>query len=212
MTKKCPKCGVEKDVSEFSKCKSQKDGLDSQCKTCRKEYRMANKERISEWGKQYRALNADKVNKKNKAWRTANKEWRQNYDKKRMENPKERAKACARTVKYKEKVNQQEFAKYKDIIIFYENRKDIIKKRNRVLALIIAREKARKNYYNNQEDVLKRVRKYDKKIVNNLSDPYIKKKIRRRSGLSAGNIPKELIELQRTIIIAKRALRGHKTA
>jgi len=50
MLKKCYKCGLEKDTSDFSKNKSKKDGLACSCKSCRKEY-----------DKEYRADNKDKI-------------------------------------------------------------------------------------------------------------------------------------------------------
>jgi hypothetical protein len=45
-TKTCSKCGVEKDVGEFGKNKSRKDGLQERCKSCRKEHYEANHEEI----------------------------------------------------------------------------------------------------------------------------------------------------------------------
>ena len=57
-TKICTKCKIEKCLSEFSKHKRNKDGLQCECKRCCKEYqglyRQDNKERKAEWGKQYR--------------------------------------------------------------------------------------------------------------------------------------------------------------
>ena len=50
MEKKCNKCNVVKDVSEFNKRKSSKDGFSNECRVCLKEYREANKEKA----KQYR--------------------------------------------------------------------------------------------------------------------------------------------------------------
>jgi len=38
MKKICSKCGLPKDISKFSKDKSKKDGLCSQCKACQKQY------------------------------------------------------------------------------------------------------------------------------------------------------------------------------
>lgn len=37
--KTCSKCKIEKDEAEFSKYKNSKDGLDSRCKSCRRESR-----------------------------------------------------------------------------------------------------------------------------------------------------------------------------
>jgi hypothetical protein len=53
MIKICTKCKIEKELSEFSKDKTQKDGLRNKCKSCCKEYRQANKEIIKEKNKKY---------------------------------------------------------------------------------------------------------------------------------------------------------------
>ena len=49
-TKICSNCGQEKPISEFPKCKRNKDGLDTHCKECRnaknKVYREANKDKV----------------------------------------------------------------------------------------------------------------------------------------------------------------------
>lgn len=49
-TKICSNCGQEKPISEFPKCKRNKDGLDTHCKECRnaknKAYREANKDKV----------------------------------------------------------------------------------------------------------------------------------------------------------------------
>ena len=67
MEKKCKKCNAVKDVSEFSKRKSSKDGFRNECRVCCKEYREANKERAKEYreankekAKQYREVNKKK--------------------------------------------------------------------------------------------------------------------------------------------------------
>ena len=41
--KTCNKCGVQKPLSEFVKDKSRKDGINSCCKICRKQYDIKNK-------------------------------------------------------------------------------------------------------------------------------------------------------------------------
>lgn len=51
-TKVCPKCGIEKDRSEFYKHRSRKDGLTSYCKICHSVY-------VNKWQKN----NLDKVRK-----------------------------------------------------------------------------------------------------------------------------------------------------
>jgi hypothetical protein len=48
MNKKCTKCNKEKDLSDFANCKSNKDGLQYQCRKCRTAYKLKNRKRISE--------------------------------------------------------------------------------------------------------------------------------------------------------------------
>jgi len=88
MLKKCSKCKKEKPFSEFSKQKRSKDGLRSECKSCEKQYREANKERKAEWGKQYYEANKEKI----KQYREENKEKRKQYLKENKERVAEREK------------------------------------------------------------------------------------------------------------------------
>jgi hypothetical protein len=67
-TKTCKKCEVEKDVGEFSKNKSKKDGLQNWCKLCRKEDYEANRDKRKEW----RETNREKIHAKQKEYREAN--------------------------------------------------------------------------------------------------------------------------------------------
>ena len=71
--KVCSKCGIEKDMNEFNKDRNHKDGRRSHCKACRREYRLANKEKDGlyrlahkeqerEYCRKYRKKNRDKVN------------------------------------------------------------------------------------------------------------------------------------------------------
>ena len=56
--KKCSKCGIEKNESEFSKRKYSKDGLRQTCRECSRkynlEYRKAHREEMNEKSKRYR--------------------------------------------------------------------------------------------------------------------------------------------------------------
>ena len=51
--KYCNPCNTNKSLSEFSKNKSNKDGLQTRCKECIKQHRQDNKESIGEYQKQY---------------------------------------------------------------------------------------------------------------------------------------------------------------
>lgn len=92
-------------MSEFGTDNSRKGRLDSWCKSCRKEYRDANKEQtaertkryrdankeqISENGKRYRDANKERVAERNKRWRDANKERIAETGKRRRDANKER--------------------------------------------------------------------------------------------------------------------------
>ena len=69
-TKTCSKCKETKGIGEFHKDKSTKDGLNSRCKSCKKAYQEANKDKF----KAYREANKKKIAKQKKAYREANKE------------------------------------------------------------------------------------------------------------------------------------------
>ena len=57
--KTCPKCGQEKDVSEFTSCSKSKDGYFYCCKSCKKEYKKENPENLKERFKRFRENNPD---------------------------------------------------------------------------------------------------------------------------------------------------------
>jgi transposase-like protein len=52
--KECPKCKEEKQADEFGKCSTRKDGLQTYCKSCRKDYATANKKKLAKYHKEYR--------------------------------------------------------------------------------------------------------------------------------------------------------------
>jgi hypothetical protein len=72
--KNCYKCKTEKEKNEFSKNKSQKDGLNNICKSCKKEYNDINKQHNTEINKQWRLNNLEKKKEYDKRWRCENKE------------------------------------------------------------------------------------------------------------------------------------------
>ena len=67
--KTCSKCKIEKELSEFNKDKSKKDGLHTQCISCKKEYVKNNKDKI----KEYYQNNKDKRKKYDKNYYQNNK-------------------------------------------------------------------------------------------------------------------------------------------
>ena len=82
--KKCTKCNKIKDLSEYSKNSSYKDGLQYKCKFCCKEYYQKNKDLLKErsrlykeknkeycleWQRKYYQENKELINKKNNEYR-----------------------------------------------------------------------------------------------------------------------------------------------
>lgn len=64
VSKLCKKCNIEKDIFNFNKDKSKKDGYRNSCKACQKKY-------LSE----YYSDNKDDINAKNGEWKKNNKEY-----------------------------------------------------------------------------------------------------------------------------------------
>lgn len=76
-TKICKKCGRELPISEFSKCKSRKDGLQPYCKECNKQYYAENREAKAE----YYDRNREYYTEYWKQWYAKNREDRLEYQK-----------------------------------------------------------------------------------------------------------------------------------
>jgi len=88
--KLCTSCQTDKLLEKFSKDKQKKDGLRSECKTCKSKrdevYRNKNKKKINEIQKKYYTKNSDKLKNKSKKWyhdnpekaKKSRKEWHNN--------------------------------------------------------------------------------------------------------------------------------------
>ena len=77
MEKKCNKCNVVKDVSEFGKDNRSKSGTENRCYLCKnansKKYYEANKEKVKETVKQYQEVNKEKIKQYSEEYQKANK-------------------------------------------------------------------------------------------------------------------------------------------
>ena len=77
-TKKCSKCGIQKELSEFYKDKKCKYGVKGNCKVCGKEYQkeyiQKNKEVVLQRNKEYRQNNREEIIQYNKEYRQNNRE------------------------------------------------------------------------------------------------------------------------------------------
>jgi hypothetical protein len=78
-TKRCSKCGKIKPVSEFSKDKSRKDGLQSQCKSCAKQYNQDHKEERKQYDKQYNQDHKEERKQYNQDHREEKKQYKQDH-------------------------------------------------------------------------------------------------------------------------------------
>ena len=122
--KRCSKCKNIKSINEFYKKKKNEEERVSECKTCQKEYRIKNKEKIKNRYKKYYQKNKEKIKKRCKNYYELNKEellkksfeykmknkekideWNRNYSKEKYEERKEYMKEYR--IKNKEKINKQ---------------------------------------------------------------------------------------------------------
>jgi hypothetical protein len=83
MFKVCCKCKLQKEFEQFSKHSKTKDGLQTMCKSCKKAYKIANKEKIAATDKEYYLANKDKLFEYQRTYRDQNKdkvlEYERNY-------------------------------------------------------------------------------------------------------------------------------------
>lgn len=84
--KRCSRCKIEKDESEFGKDSSRVDGLECRCKLCRKQYAKDNAHKYKQHKKQYQQNNAERICKYQKQYYEDNfstiSEYKQQYHKK----------------------------------------------------------------------------------------------------------------------------------
>jgi len=99
-TKACSKCKEVKLLSGFSKSKSLRDGYQSKCKACAKEYYAANSEKIKDYKVEYYAANPEKRKEKDAKYQRANPEKIKEYSAEyRAANPEKERVRCAEWAK-----------------------------------------------------------------------------------------------------------------
>lgn len=108
ITKRCTKCSEEKTHNLFSKNKCEKDGLQSKCKQCVKDYNNKNKEHIKIKCSVYYAKNKEKIISKVKEYTDKNAEIIKQRKKRHYEKNKQEVIANTRlwAEKNREKSNQ----------------------------------------------------------------------------------------------------------
>lgn len=173
--KKCKKCLIEQDDSNFSKNKNNKDGLVNYCKKCEK-IRTSN----------YRIKNREKINLKNKIYRNNNPEKYKEQQKKYLEkNPHMTSKERMR--KYRE--NQEWIEKFKESRRkYYLNNVDE------------EREKRKEYYYKNRQTERKKNDQWRKNKLKTDGFFRMKRRLRERirdymKGNHIGKKTKEIVGL-----------------
>lgn len=78
--KKCSNCKIEKSKRHFLKRKKSKDGLDSRCKQCQKDYYYLNKHKINKQRKQHYQENREELLKNKKIYADSHKLEKAKYD------------------------------------------------------------------------------------------------------------------------------------
>lgn len=99
-TKTCTKCGETKTTDRFSKHRSKRDGLQSNCKTCltacNRAYRKANRDRVNARARAYREANRDRENARSRAYKEKHREELAAYNRAYYEANRDRENARSR--------------------------------------------------------------------------------------------------------------------
>lgn len=82
MLKTCTKCNIEKDIEEFHKKTSSKDGHRSDCRSCSSQYSINRREETREYNKKYAIDNIDKIKEYKKEYYLENIEYFRDKNKK----------------------------------------------------------------------------------------------------------------------------------
>jgi hypothetical protein len=116
-TKFCAKCGIEKELNEFTNAPKPKSGKQCYCKECcnklSKEYYLKNKEKILKQAEEYRKNNSNKIKISNKKTYLKNRE--KYNEKKKKHYVKNKAKHAAYCKEYGKKWRKE---KYKTDLMF----------------------------------------------------------------------------------------------
>jgi len=124
--KRCGKCNLLKEQTEFGKNKSTKDGLSSYCRGCKKlsdkNSYQKNKEKRLEVSKKYRKHNKDKIRATQKIWRDNNKDKvRQSFLRAFNKNPeKHKARSKLNFLIYKGKIEKPDKCSICDSVVNIE--------------------------------------------------------------------------------------------
>jgi hypothetical protein len=114
-TKICCRCKIEQNISEYTKLKRTKDGLNNSCKTCVKKksaiYYLNNKDKVVVQCRRWMKKNRDKVQAASKRFRDKNPEKTKEINRRSKEKNKEKIKLRLREWREKNKEHIKEYKK-----------------------------------------------------------------------------------------------------
>lgn len=205
-TKKCSKCGIEKEISEFRKYKSYHR---SECKSCTKEYnklyREKNVDKIREYRKKYNKEHKEEIKIMNKKYREEHKEEIKEYVKKNRKRINETSRNWSKN--NREKIN---LSRRKN----YNKNKDVVKERLRKY-YIRNSERIKENVKlyskNNKEKVLERNKIYFQKNKHKINE---KRKIYQKNRLKEDSVYKiksQIRNLIKNAFLRKGMTKSKKT-
>jgi hypothetical protein len=162
----CSKCKEEKELCEFSKSSNRKDGYQSQCKNCKKEWKLNNREHVLEYNKNYNQKNKEKLNGYKKKWEQSNSKQISNFQKNYREKNKEKLneyqkkwkESNSEKVKESQKKHQKEwYLKNKKIL----NEKIKLKKLTNPIFSISCSVRKRMSEYLRKNNILKKNKTFE---------------------------------------------------
>ena len=107
MLKRCSKCGIQKDVKEYDKDKSSKDGFQCWCKGCRKKHYEEHKEQRKSYLKEHK----ERIQERQRIYKEEHKEALQKCDKKYREEHKKEKKSYGEEHKEERAVYSSKYRK-----------------------------------------------------------------------------------------------------
>lgn len=176
MSKVCIECGIEKELSEYQKAKTNKDGLTGKCKACLKKYNQQYCKDNEEFKKQYRK---ERYEENKERFKKETRDYYYNNIEKVLESTKE----------YREK-NKEEINTYRTR--YYQNNSEQIKEKNKQRYVDNREEYCRKRaiyreeniesirqyYYDNKKEINSKKNEYDKQ--RRKTDPMFRLKVNLR--------------------------------
>lgn len=145
MFKICPKCKIEKPISDFSKCSARKhlDGVRYECKACavlaRKKWAESNPQKIKDYDKKFYQKHGEKIRQRVREWSALNPDKKKSADDNYRSENKERIKSVQKVwreansglLKQKKKrylENNSELIIAKRKVFYWSNREELIRK------------------------------------------------------------------------------------